>query len=414
MFIKQKIKQHINRKAPYAILSWRYLLPGQNAAIRLHKAVLLHAWADKPRIVWFFITLFSYIKWFAFQGWIQLWKTWKKMSPVLQEKRGISRYKQFNDLLKLVFLQTTPPHFYYHYRLYRYTKLEWFNFIYTHELPNWHRVMSPYLSSRTTNLLSDKDAFAWEMKEQGLPVIDGIVINRENQLTQKQLFHQKSLFLKPLCGNQKIGAYELKYNAFAESYTLTIAEYQTINDKEEIFSFLKPLTEARNYLIQPLLLNHPDLQNLSDYHSLITFRVITVWAENKALILSAIAEFPICDSSDYYYMFPVDLKSGIILAVKEKSVTVKKEIESKFEHIPGHQVILWQEMMAIAQKAHAFFPDLFSIGWDLAVTPEGVKLIEGNINWAVNAHQMDAPILMPAYISYARPDILKNKNDQRI
>jgi len=414
MNFQNRLKQIVRRPGPYAILSWRYLLPGQSAAVCLHKLVFLHAWPNKPRVVWFVIALFSYAKWFAFQGGIRLWKVWKKLSPVLQEKTGISRNKQFTDLLKLVFLQTTPPHFYYRYRLYRYTTLEWFNFIYNHELPNWHRVMSPGVSQKTTRLLSDKAAFAREMQKQGFPVIEGIVIHKGNQLTKEQLFQQRSLFLKPLCGSRKIGAYELKYNVSAESYTLNISENETIDTRKEIISFFQSLTEKQDYLIQPLLLNHPDLQKLTDYHSLITFRVITVWAENKALSISVVAEFPVNDSSEYVYPLPVNLQSGTILTVKEKAVTIKEGIEPKFEDIPGHQVIYWNELVDIAQKAHAVFPDLFSIGWDLAVTPEGVLLIEGNINWAVNAHQLNAPALMPAHLSYARADIFKNKNVQRI
>ena len=283
MYRLQKIKQFIRRPVPYAILSWRYLLPGQNEAVCIHKKVFLYAWPDKPRIIWFVIALFSYTKWLAFQGWIKLWKVWKKRSPVLQEKYGISHNKQFFDLLKLVFLQTTPPGFYYRYRLYRYTTLEWLNFIYTHELPNWHRVMSPDLSPKTANLLSDKAAFAQEMQKQGLPVIDGIVIRKGSRLTQGQLFQQTSLFLKPLCGSRKIGAYELEYHSSTDSYSLFVDEDNTIDSRGEIISFFQSLTEKQDYLIQPLLLNHPDMQRLSEFHSLITFRVITVWSGNKAL-----------------------------------------------------------------------------------------------------------------------------------
>ncbi len=414
MFRLRRIKPFFRRTTPYAILSWRYLLPGQSAAVRLHKLVFLHAFPGKPRVVWFAMALLSYTKWFAFQGLIQLWKTWKKYSLVLQEETGISRNKQFADLLKLVFLQTTPPYFYYRYRLYRYTTLEWFNFVYTHELPNWHLVMSPDLSQKTTNLLSDKAAFAQEMQRQGFPVIEGIVIHKGDQRTNEQLFQQKSLFLKPLCGNRKIGAYELAYHSSTDSYSLFVSENNTIDNREEIVSFFQSLTEKQDYLIQPLLLNHPDLQKLTDCHSLITFRVITVWTNNEALVVSAIAEFPVSNCSEYIYPLPVDLKSGTILAVKEKGVTIKKGIEPKFEYVPGNQVIHWQELVDIAKKAHAFFPDMFGIGWDLAVTPEGVRLIEGNINWGVDLHQVNEPVLMPAHISYARQDLLKNRTNQRI
>lgn len=397
-----RIKKFIKQQSPYAILSWRYLCPGQNEAVRMHKKVLLHAWPDKPRVIWLVIALFSYTKWFFFLGWLKLWKVWKKRSPVLQKKNGISRNKQFFGLLKLAFLQTTPPHVYYSYRLYRYSTLEWLNFIYNHELPNWHLVMSPGISIKTSRLLADKAAFAQEMQKQGFPVIDGVVIPKGCCLSKEQLFQHKSLFLKPLCGNRKTGAYELRYYATGDNYSLFVSEDEQISNPEAILSFLQSLAKQQDYLVQPLLQNHPDLQKLSEYHSLVTFRVITIWRENKAQVISAVIEFPVNNSSEYVYPFPVDLQNGTIIPEKEKTITVKQGIESKFKHIPGHQLPHWHELIDSAQKAHAVFPDLFSIGWDFAVTPEGVKLIEGNINWAVNAHQMNAPYLMPIFVKYAQ------------
>nr|WP_319997138.1 hypothetical protein [uncultured Draconibacterium sp.] len=36
-----RLSRIFRRKVPYAILGWRYLLPGQSAAVRLHKLVFL-------------------------------------------------------------------------------------------------------------------------------------------------------------------------------------------------------------------------------------------------------------------------------------------------------------------------------------------------------------------------------------
>jgi hypothetical protein len=37
----------------------------------------------------------------------------------------------------------------------------------------------------------------------------------------------------------------------------------------------------------------------------------------------------------------------------------------------------------LALRAHRVFYDFPSVGWDVAVTPEGPVLIEGNYNWNV-------------------------------
>nr|WP_319997136.1 sugar-transfer associated ATP-grasp domain-containing protein [uncultured Draconibacterium sp.] len=404
-----RLSRILRRNVPYAIFSWRYLLPGQSAVVRLHKLVFLHAFLGESRVVWFVIALFSYTRWFAFQGWIQLWTVWKKLSPVLQEETGITRNKQFADLLKLVFGQTTPPLFYYSYRLYCYSTIEWLNFIYTHELPNWHLLMSPNLGEKTRNTLTDKAVFAQEMQKRGLPVIKGDVIVKGSIVSNKQLFRQSSLFLKPLCGSQQNGIYRLFYQESSGGYSLILSEDDEINNCEQIITFVQSLINEQDYLVQPMLQNHPVLQVFSSFKTLITIRLITICTDNKAKAISAVLELPRNDYSGYIYALPVDVCEGIIEKITDFPVTYSDEMCQMLRRFVGQAVIHWRELVDVALRAHTNFSDLYSIGWDLAVTPEGVKLIEGNINWAVAPHQLNGPALMPYFIKYAKPNLKQTK-----
>ena len=38
----------------------------------------------------------------------------------------------------------------------------------------------------------------------------------------------------------------------------------------------------------------------------------------------------------------------------------------------------WPELAALALKAHRLVPERVIIGWDMAITPEGPSLLEGN------------------------------------
>lgn len=400
--IRKYLKILTNRPAPYAIFSWRYLSREQSLSVYLHKLAFLHAWPNLPRIVWGVIALYNYGTWFGFQGWRLLWKTWKRYSPILLELAGISRTKQLCDLWKLAFMQTTPPIDYYRYRLYRYPTTEWMDFIYTHELPSWHRAMSPNLSSRTINLLTDKDAFAQEMKKQNLPIIYGTVVPQGEEVTNEQLFQQSSLFLKPLSGSQKIDSYKLEYHSSSNTYTLDISEDHTIRAQEEIVSFFQLLVKRQAYLIQPMLHNHPALQVLSTLESLITIRLITIWTGCKAQAISALIEIPTDAYSKRVYALPVDIQQGVILPVEETVFSVLHGNESPAKHLVGYSVIQWQELLEVALKAHSFFSDLFSIGWDLAITPNGIRLLEGNINWGVAPHQINKPLLIQSFIQHTK------------
>lgn len=54
----------------------------------------------------------------------------------------------------------------------------------------------------------------------------------------------------------------------------------------------------------------------------------------------------------------------------------------------GHRVPFFKEALAIALKAHRFMPIFRSVGWDVAITPAGPIIIEGNPHWATVEHQI--------------------------
>lgn len=49
--------------------------------------------------------------------------------------------------------------------------------------------------------------------------------------------------------------------------------------------------------------------------------------------------------------------------------------------IVGFQIPFWQETLTMVRQASLLHPQNRSIGWDIAITPEGPDLIEGNHDW---------------------------------
>lgn len=56
----------------------------------------------------------------------------------------------------------------------------------------------------------------------------------------------------------------------------------------------------------------------------------------------------------------------------------------KFE---GYYIPLLKEAIEITSRIHYFLNDIHSIGWDIALTEEGVQIIEGNDNWEITLPQ---------------------------
>lgn len=67
--------------------------------------------------------------------------------------------------------------------------------------------------------------------------------------------------------------------------------------------------------------------------------------------------------------------------------------------IDGAAIPEFPDAVALARAAHACFPWLHSVGWDIAITAEGPTLIEGNIAWCPELMQQTSgkPLLAGIY-----------------
>ena len=64
-----------------------------------------------------------------------------------------------------------------------------------------------------------------------------------------------------------------------------------------------------------------------------------------------------------------------------------REQQEWINRLGGQKIPQWQEMLDHCCKAHQLCPDIRTIGWDVALDPSGVVLVEGNTGWATKVHQ---------------------------
>ena len=53
----------------------------------------------------------------------------------------------------------------------------------------------------------------------------------------------------------------------------------------------------------------------------------------------------------------------------------------------GETIPFFPEACALVERAHAMIPEVFSVGWDVVITPDGPLLLEGNDGWSPRALQ---------------------------
>lgn len=81
--------------------------------------------------------------------------------------------------------------------------------------------------------------------------------------------------------------------------------------------------------------------------------------------------------------YPLDIESGRVSGAgrNNTALTDFTEHPASGVRMPGFQVPNWEAVLACVRGAMARLDSLGYVGWDIAVTPDGAEIIEGNYNW---------------------------------
>ena len=141
-------------------------------------------------------------------------------------------------------------------------------------------------------------------------------------------------------------------------------------------------------LIQEYIEQHEILQRIQP-HSLNTLRVITFINNREEVeILATMVKFGLGASAVDNFS-----SGGCAARVDEGGIIRKVVLEDSgsFEHITKHpatnqqiegiKLPYFDEAVALAVRAQLHIPQLRTLGWDIAITPEGPVIIETNVFW---------------------------------
>ncbi|HFD11893.1 MAG TPA: hypothetical protein ENJ32_05425 [Crenotrichaceae bacterium] len=394
---QQLYAQILVRPFLHTLVSWRFFLPEQTRAVQLHRQVFLKAWPRFPRWVWALIFIYSSVTWLLWHSWRQIYRNYQKHHKTVAQHSMVSPACQLAGLFKAAFLHGIPGFAFYQYKLYCYPEQQWLNFVYTHELPQWHLTMSPNISTDTHRLLSDKVLFSRNLSRHSISTVASLKrLSRGQPVSPSDLFIKQSCFVKPGIGSRSEGCLTLNYQLESDSYQLTVFKTGEVIEESGIVDYINQQVQHRDYLIQPLLTNHPLVQQYTTTKKLITLRLISACSVNqKPVVVSALLEIPSPDNHSAWWLIAIDCRAGCFIDSSSwllKSSASYKQALNKM----GAQVMpFWSEITELCLKAHCLCANMATIGWDVVVTPDGVQLLEGNINWGIAQHQIinDKPIL---------------------
>ena len=150
------------------------------------------------------------------------------------------------------------------------------------------------------------------------------------------------------------------------------------------------------YILQDFVNQHEDLNKLNPY-SVNTVRIVTTRFNEETHILGAFLRMGIkvdsfIDNASAGGVFcGIDINTG---KLKKYGFTEKSD-KILFSHpisnivFDGYQLPYWNEVVDLVKKLHPYFYQQSSIGWDIAITPNGPMVIEGNCPaWGVYHMQL--------------------------
>lgn len=151
---------------------------------------------------------------------------------------------------------------------------------------------------------------------------------------------------------------------------------------------IKEMKKSKVHLVEQYFIQHSRISILAP-NAVNTIRIVTLLHKNNVVeIFNAQLRISVNGNVDNVshggFAAVVNLETGIlesdgiyhdIRKAPEKQHPLTKEV------IKGFKIPYWEECKAVVKKAALLHPQNKSIGWDIAISEDGVELIEGNHNW---------------------------------
>jgi hypothetical protein len=281
---------------------------------------------------------------------------------------GKSKMKLLADVVYSVFKYNISLSDYFHFRFYLLNmekRFEWAGtgFLYEYQLKMNPRGSREILEDKIAfnerfNSLIKRNYASLQSLIQGVESEDKILVNQTGKVVLKNAHGQ---------AGKQVGILECKDL-----------------DSAKLISIMK---SGKYDLVEEYVEQHREMMRLSP-SGLNTVRIITQSVEGEIEVLAARLRISINSPVDNLAAgnaaAPVDLTSGVVTGPAVFSDITKKNINFHpvtGVEIPGFRIPFWNEILDIAIKAATMTPENRSVGWDIAITDDGVLLIEGNHNW---------------------------------
>ena len=146
-------------------------------------------------------------------------------------------------------------------------------------------------------------------------------------------------------------------------------------------------------LLQTWQAQHPEMAALNP-DTLNTLRILSLQRRNGAVgVMHAVVRIGRAGAwLDNFHAggiaMKVDLETGRTAAPAvrlDRSTTYTRHPDSGLA-LNDRPIPAFARCLALVDRAHALFPGLRTVGWDVAIAPEGPRIVEANLDWDAEIH----------------------------
>ncbi|OGU16430.1 MAG: hypothetical protein A2076_03360 [Geobacteraceae bacterium GWC2_53_11] len=391
-------QQYLRRSLPHGIVSWRYLFPHPAPNVCIHRQLwLLGRHPRLPLPLYLFGECFLWLRWVSFACLRSCWRVVLYRGAEISQWEGIGTATLFLRVLVMGLAHCIPPGEIVTFGLYRLgLRQQAWNYIFFHETHAFHRWrdVRPGASAAMLTLIQDKSGLADLLASHGVPMVPTLgVLPRNAQLDPTPYLHATPrLFCKPRHGSASRDNFVIERRGFGNAPVIfTIAS--GIKTQLTSLDALHKAVGSDDFLVQPVMINHPLFAPLVPSEDAVILRIITEHhpAQDVHCYCATLEiPHPSDDGKHCHTILPVEPASGLILPFPGQRLPAPAlaRHDALFARLENCDVPFWDEIKTSAKAAHRQLPGLFAIAWDYVITPDGPLMLEGNSGWGATTPQI--------------------------
>ncbi|MGE3871757.1 MAG: sugar-transfer associated ATP-grasp domain-containing protein [Parvibaculaceae bacterium] len=254
------------------------------------------------------------------------------------------------------------------------------------------------LQPRSGDGMQDKAGFWRHCRDTGIKAVPVLLVLSNGEIVAPEGGEAldvlcENLFVKPRIGRGGSDAERWDYDGDGHWNNRAVGTL----DASQMLKYLAGLSVTRDYIVQPRVANHPGLTDINN-GALATVRIVTCRNEaggfeaTDAAFRMAIGKN---DTVDNFHAggiaAAVDMRTGRLGPAS--NMGLRPDVGWRTVHpdsgaaIEGRILPLWPQVIDLATRAHAAFPDRVMVGWDIGILADGPTLVEGNIKPDLDIHQ---------------------------